>query len=110
MPLVEALLTTSSSLPFGTPGATSPGAEMLAGCSTASEGTLLPSGRDAAAVSSSAVSEAVALETARLAVQAPERSASGTRAVAFCQVVMRLLMVVDLSLLARRPVRSGLPG
>ena len=88
MPLVEALLMSLSSLPDGTPGATSPGAEMFAGLSTALDGTELPSGSVEASVS-----VAEALDTARLVVQAPDSRASGTRAVAFCHVVMRVLVM-----------------
>src|SRR5436190_3498761 len=74
MPLVEAFLMSLSSLPAGTPGATSPGAEMFAGLSTAFAGTELPSGNVAA---SESVAEALC--TARLVVQAPDSRARGTR-------------------------------
>src|SRR3954453_17118026 len=92
MPLVEALLMTCCSLPLGTPGASSPGAEMLAGSLTACDGTWLPSGSWPPLSSA-----AVALVTAKLAVHAPDRTASGTSAVAFCQVVMRLLVMSVIS-------------
>src|SRR6478672_3189791 len=85
MPLVEASAMTWSAPPFGTPGAISPGPDTLAGALTAWSGTLVPSG----SVPSwpSALAEPVMV---RLVVQAPDSSASGTRAVAFWKVVKRL--------------------
>ncbi len=76
---------TWSAPPFGTPGAISPGPDTLAGALMAWSGTLVPSG----SVPSwpSALAEPVMV---RLVVQAPDSSASGTRAVAFWKVVKRL--------------------
>ena len=85
MPLVEALATTLSAEPAGTPGAMTPGTETLAGASTASAGRLVPSG----SVGSSPVAALAVLVAARLMVQAPDSSASGTSAVAFCHVIKR---------------------
>lgn len=81
MPEVEAVATTRAALPT-TPGATPPeAAETLAGSSIASAGRLVPSGRAGSVVASaSAVPVPV---VARLAVQAAESRASGTRAIAF---------------------------
>ena len=59
---------------------------MLAGASSAWFGTVVPSGR----VVDSFVFALAEDVTARLVVQAPDRSASGTRAVAFCHVDSRL--------------------
>src|SRR6476620_3066911 len=85
MPLVEASAMTWSAPPLGTPGAISPGPDTLAGALMAWSGTLVPSG----SVPSwpSALAEPVMV---RLVVQAPDSSASGTRAVAFWKVVKRL--------------------
>ena len=76
---------TWSAPPLGTPGAISPGPDTLAGALMAWSGTLVPSG----SVPSwpSALAEPVMV---RLVVQAPDSSASGTRAVAFWKVVKRL--------------------
>src|SRR5688500_13982596 len=85
MPFVEAVEMTWSTLPAGTPGAISPGLETLAGASMAPVGSDVPSGRVPGESPA-----AVALDAARLAVQAPESRASGTSAVAFCHVFVRL--------------------
>src|SRR5438874_922439 len=98
MPLVEALRISCCSLPVGTPGAISPGAEMLAGVFTGWLGTVLPSGSVGFKVSA-----AVALVTARLAVQAPESNARGTRAVAFCHALMRRDVMMSLPCQPGRP-------
>src|SRR6476469_6692867 len=71
--------------PFGTPGAISPGPETLAGALMAWSGTLVPSG----SLPSWPAALAVPV-TVRLVVHAPDSSASGTRAVAFWKVVMRV--------------------
>jgi len=68
--------------PAGTPGAISPGLDRLAGASIAEFGTVVPSGRTVS-------SDAALAVVARLAVQAPESSARGTSAEAFCQVFSR---------------------
>ena len=71
-------------VPPVTPGATTPGTETLAGASIASVGTRGAVGQRRRRSSASA--DAVPAPTpARLAVQAAESSASGTRAVAFCR-------------------------
>jgi hypothetical protein len=62
-----------------------PGRVMLAGDSSAWSGTVVPSGSVVVDPSSPALDVA-----AMLVVQAPDNSASGTRAVAFCHVVSRL--------------------
>src|SRR6476620_6219080 len=98
MPFVEALLIILCSLPVGTPGAISPGAEMFAGTFTGWLGTVLPSGSVGFVVSA-----AVALVTARLAVQAPDSSARGTRAVAFCHALMRRDVMMSLPCQPGRP-------
>src|SRR4051794_9288591 len=98
MPIVDALRISLRSLPAGAPGAISPGAEMFAGSLTAWLGTVLPSG--SVGLGGSA---AVAFVTARLAVQAPESSASGTSAVAFCHAEVRRAVMMTL------PCRPGRP-
>src|SRR4051812_29246508 len=85
MPLVEASAITRSAWPRGTPGAISPGLETLAGALMAWSGTVVPSGRGPSRPS--ALADPVIV---RLVVQAPDSSASGTRAVAFWNVVKRL--------------------
>src|SRR3954451_11688114 len=97
MPLVDALRISLCSLPVGTPGAISPGAEMFAGVLTAWLGTVLPSGSVGFAVSA-----AVALVTATLAVQAPGSRASATSALALCHALMRRDLMMTLP---RRPAR-----
>src|ERR1700712_600554 len=79
MPLLEAPETTESSEPWGTAGATTPGIGTLAGASMALVGTRVPSGRlwDLSAEAT------LALVVTRLAVHTPEKSASGTSAIAF---------------------------
>src|SRR5690349_14231835 len=101
MPLAEALESTLSAPPAGMPGAIWPGAETLAGSSMALLGTVLPSGSSAA----EPVSSALAGATARLSVQAPESRARGTRALAFCHLVMRWF--IGTSLPCRRPPGDG---
>src|SRR3954468_9765797 len=97
MPLVDALRISLCSLPVGTPGAISPGAEMFAGVLTAWLGTVLPSGSVGFAVSA-----AVALVTARLAVPPRARSARGPTALALCHALMRRDVMMTLP---RRPGR-----
>ena len=75
-----------SAEPARMPGAISPGTLTLAGASMASLGRLVPSGSRC----SSEAALAVDVAPARLAVQAPDSSASGTSAVAFCHVIRRL--------------------
>ena len=70
--------------PLGTPGAISPGCDTLAGALMAWSGMLVPSG------SRPSWPSEPALVTVRLVVQAPESSASGTRAVAFWNVLNRV--------------------
>src|SRR3954452_8227972 len=101
MPLVEALRMSLCSLPVGTPGAISPGAEMFAGFLTAWLGTVLPSGSVGLVVSA-----AVALVTARLAGQAPDSNASGTSALAFCHALMRRDVMMTLPCRPGRPPRG----
>ncbi len=87
------------------PGATTPGAETLAGASIASVGTLVPSGSVAAG--SSPRGRACSAPTpARLAVQAADSSASGTSAVAFCKRPNR---GADIDGLSRRCSTGVLP-
>src|SRR5680860_357148 len=90
MPLVEAVEITFWDAPAGTPAAIEPGWETLAGASSASFGTVVPSGSRSPSCDVAAVAT-IAPGTARLAVQAPDRSASGTSAVAFCQVLSRFV-------------------
>src|SRR3954469_2433256 len=98
MPFGEASAMTWSAPPLGTPGAISPGPDTLAGALIAWSGTLVPSGR----VPSwpAALAEPVMV---RLVVQAPDSSASGTRAVAFWKVVKRLCDDIRPSLLPIHP-------
>src|SRR6476620_119229 len=82
MPLAEAPAMTSAAEPEGTPGAISPGLETLAGALMAWSGTVVPSGSFPSDPSALAL-----LVIVRLVVQAPDSSASGTRALAFWKVV-----------------------
>src|SRR4051812_32539210 len=84
MPLVEAAASTAPAEPTGTPGAISPGLDTLAGAWIACSGMVVPSGSRPGRESALAV-----LVTVRLVVQAPESSASGISAVAFCHVFKR---------------------
>src|SRR4051812_23336934 len=86
MPLEEAPETTESADPSGTAGAITPGTGTLAGASIAFAGTFVPSGR---VPLPSPVPDAVALELTRLAVHAPDSSASGSSAIDFCRGVSR---------------------
>src|SRR3954452_12672499 len=100
MPLEEAPETTESAEPSGTAGAITPGTGTLAGALIASAGTLVPSGRVPLPFP---VPDAVALLLTRLAVQTPDRSASGTNAMALLRLDNDLLLMVW-------PLPPGLPG
>src|SRR3954469_13678452 len=80
IPLDEAPETTESAEPCGTAGAITPGTGTLAGASIAFAGTFVPSGR---ALCLASALLAAALELTRLAVQAPESSASGRSTIDF---------------------------
>jgi hypothetical protein len=85
MPLVDAPAMTSSAAPSGTPGAISPGLETLAGALIAWSGTVVPSGSFPLPCSAAVL----ALVNVKLVVHAPDNSASGTSAEAFCHRVSR---------------------
>jgi hypothetical protein len=87
MPLVDALSITDAVASSGTPGAISPGRDTLAGASIACDGTSVPSG---SRCPSRGLALAVLLGSARLAVHPADSRASGTSAVARCQVRRRL--------------------
>ena len=80
MPLEEAPETTESAVPSGTAGAITPGTGTLAGASIALVGTLVPSG---SALCFESALLAAALELNKLAVHAPDRSASGRSTIDF---------------------------
>ncbi len=81
IPEVEAVVTAPCRLPL-MPGATTPGAETLAGALIASVGTEVPSGSEVGAEVGPCADTVWTPAPARLAVAAAESSASGTSAVA----------------------------
>src|ERR1700760_4418125 len=102
MPSLEAPETTESSEPSGTAGATSPGTGTLAGASMALAGTLVPSGR----LCDLSEAATLALVVTRLAVHTPEKSASGTSAIAF---VLRDIVRAVVAAVMRVGPSPGMP-